>query len=153
MKQTVVRSAVVLMLFFAGCICGNTGLTAEKVRAIVNKCRIKGGDTEIAVLIQQADGSEESVPRLPDGISISDLKQDLLRHTELIPFKGVLGGTPHYFGDTFRCLPGHYVYIYAEDGHICADMILSYDMKKDKSISWKLVAYNLNCLGWETAFG
>ncbi|HOV68789.1 MAG TPA: hypothetical protein PLZ84_00520 [Clostridia bacterium] len=134
------KFAAIALVLFIGCLFNESASTAHEAGAAI----------DLAVLIRHIDSLEEPAPALPEGITVAQLKKDLLTHTELIPFEGVLGGTPIYFGDTFRCLPGHHVFIYAEDGHICADMILSYEINKDKSINWKLVAYNLNAMGWKT---
>jgi hypothetical protein len=76
---------------------------------------------------------------LPEGITLEMLADDLMKHKELIPFKGVLGGTPYYFSIFFF---DDYVFAYATDGHIGADMVLSYTITKEGEIKWLLVAYD-----------
>ncbi len=79
---------------------------------------------------------------LPNGISLQTLQEDLLRHTELIPFEGVVGGTPYYWESSFRLL-GKYVYISAEDGHIGGDLFFTYTVAQNNAIEWKLVAKDM----------
>jgi len=68
------------------------------------------------------------------------LAQDLLRHTELIPFEGILGGTMGFFGpDNLWFLRGKQVVAYFEDGHVGGHMLLKYRITEDGQIVWKVI--------------
>ena len=78
---------------------------------------------------------------LPDGITVEILKKDLLEQRQLIPFKGVLGGTPDFYSEEIIFFDD-YAFIGAEDGHIGAFMVLSYTITQAGKIKWTLEAYD-----------
>lgn len=62
--------------------------------------------------------------------------KDLELHPELIPYKGVLGGTMSWWHDESYILNEKWVYGYFEDGHINGYALLEYKINDDKTISW-----------------
>lgn len=50
---------------------------------------------------------------------LKDIVEDLKMHTELIPYKGILGGTMGFYGDNdIHVLTNRWVFAYFQDGHI-----------------------------------
>ena len=78
---------------------------------------------------------------MPNGITVEIFKENLLEQKKLIPFKGILGGTPDYYEDSIIFF-GDYAFINANDGHIEADMVLTYTIIKNNKIKWALEAYD-----------
>ncbi|TPE43486.1 hypothetical protein [Pontibacter mangrovi] len=67
----------------------------------------------------------------------TDLMNDLSRkQEELLPTKGVLGGTMTIRDS--RILSDHYAMAYYEDGHIGGYMLLKYEVK-DGKVTWKVL--------------
>ena len=70
---------------------------------------------------------------------LKDIVEDLKMHTELIPYKGILGGTMGFYGDNdIHVLTNKWVFAYFQDGHISGYMLLRYDINNG-SISWKVI--------------
>lgn len=114
--------------------------TAEPTEPITAE-PVSGADSEIAVSYLSGLG-----------ISAGDLKADLMAHPELIPFGGVLGGTPAFLPDETVILSESWVYARAEDGHVACSILYRYGVGSDKSITWELVGYDLGG-GFETEPG
>ena len=87
----------------------------------------------------QKEGYADSDIRLANGLTIDEVKTDLFKHRELIPYEGVLGGTPSYYMDSIY-VSNNYALAYTEDGHIGCYMLLSYIVSTDNRIDWTLVA-------------
>jgi hypothetical protein len=71
------------------------------------------------------------------------LKEDLMKHPELIPYKGSLGGRMSFFSnkDIF-VLSDRWVLAYFEDGHTYGYMLLSYEITNNDDnlkIKWKVI--------------
>jgi hypothetical protein len=67
------------------------------------------------------------------------LRADLLRHPELIPAEGVLGGTMAFRPDAIYLLPGGHVWAIADDGHIESAVLLRYSVERDTTVRWNVV--------------
>ena len=75
---------------------------------------------------------------------LKDIVADLKIHSELIPYKGVLGGTMGFYGDNdIHVLTNRWVFAYFQDGHISGYMVLRYDINNG-SIAWKVIDSYLN---------
>jgi hypothetical protein len=71
---------------------------------------------------------------------IKDIVADLMKHKELIPYKGVLGGTMgFYYENNIHILTPKWVFTYFEDGHIFGHMLLEYQVSNDGRISWRVI--------------
>jgi len=66
---------------------------------------------------------------------VSQLRDSLEAHRELIPYKAVLGGTMS-FNDIVLLQPS-FVFAEFEDGHIGGAMLLEYEVLDHGRISWK----------------
>lgn len=69
------------------------------------------------------------------------LAEDLMKHPELIPYKGSLGGKMSFFStEDIFVLSDRWVLAYFEDGHSCGYMLLRYEITRHKDnieINWK----------------
>lgn len=70
-----------------------------------------------------------------------DIPADLIRHPEIIPFPGTLGGTMNFHspGD-IHVLNRRWVLAVCEDGHKRGALLLEYSVGARAAISWKVVA-------------
>lgn len=69
-----------------------------------------------------------------------DLIIDLVRHPDLIPHEGVLGGKMgFYFPDRIWLLTDRWVLAYFEDGHMAGYLLLRYEVADDGAISWEVI--------------
>ncbi|MBS1271843.1 MAG: hypothetical protein MAGBODY4_00975 [Candidatus Marinimicrobia bacterium] len=68
-----------------------------------------------------------------------ELIADLASRTELIPDKGVLGGTMHFYEDQIYVLSSKWVMAYYDDGHIAGQMLLEYLVEPGGEITWKVI--------------
>jgi len=94
---------------------------------------------------QAADKQDSDVytsSQLPFNTTADKIREDLRSHPELIPFEAVLGGTNAY--EIIHVMSREYVYTVASDGHIGADMVLSYQISGDGKIAWKVLVYDLH---------
>lgn len=93
--------------------------------------------------------SEEQIQNLKGkGLegSTNDLVSDLMKHNELIPYDGVLGGRMCFcFADGIQVLNGRWVSAYFEDGHIAGRILLAYKIASDGEITWSVIESCLDC--------
>jgi len=69
------------------------------------------------------------------------LAQDLMRHPELIPYPGVLGGNMGFYSeDNIQILTPRWVLANFDDGHIDGYMLLEYAVAPGGKITWKPLA-------------
>jgi len=72
---------------------------------------------------------------------VKDIISDLRQHRELIPYKGILGGTMNFYSeDQIWVLTKKWVFAYFEDGHNGGYLFLEYEVTKDGKIKWKTIA-------------
>lgn len=71
--------------------------------------------------------------------SIQDIIDDLVKHPELIPYAGVLGGKMGFYSPENICvLSDKWVYAGFDDGHINGYMLLAYSITNG-TISWEVI--------------
>ena len=76
---------------------------------------------------------------------VHDITVDLMRHTELIPYEGVLGGTMGFYSeDMIHVLTKRWVLASFEDGHIGGKMLLEYQVSGGGEITWSVIDSYLN---------
>ena len=74
-----------------------------------------------------------------------DLAADLMGHRELIPYKGVMGGTMGFYSKKdIHVLTSRWVLASFEDGHIGGHMLLEYAASPGGAIHWKVIAAYLD---------
>ncbi len=72
-----------------------------------------------------------------------DLVQDLMKHNELIPCQGAVGGTPGFYDpNRIAVLSKHRVIADYDDGHVEGTIELTF-IVSNGTISWKVV--NAEC--------
>ena len=104
--------------------------------------------TELGNKLKAADMKLENLPQL-QGFEIDQLKQkglmdpvkdlklDLMKRQDLIPYKGVLGGTMGFFSEeNIHIISSKWAAAYFDDGHIDGIMLLKYNIQKDGKIRW-----------------
>jgi hypothetical protein len=133
------RTAVAAAL--AASLVGNVYLGVRAWRAEGRAKRAEARSIEPVfqrVLLTEVDMRDLRAAGLTD--PINQLRSDLGAHANLIPIKGVVGGTMGYYDrDGIVLLPGGYVYAPADDGHIIAHTVLRYQVKPGGQIEWKLL--------------
>jgi heme exporter protein D len=73
------------------------------------------------------------------------LAADLMQHRELIPFKGVMGGTMGFYSkNDIHVLSSRWVMAFFEDGHIGGHMLLEYAVSPRGEIQWKVISAYLD---------
>jgi len=74
-----------------------------------------------------------------------DLATDLMQHRELIPYKGVLGGTMGFYSQKdIHVLTSRWVLASFEDGHIGGHILLEYAVSRGGAIQWKVISAYLD---------
>ena len=72
---------------------------------------------------------------------VNQIIADLKQHRELIPYKGILGGTMNFYDDSrIWVLTKKWVLAYFEDGHIAGYLLLEYEVSQGGGITWKTIA-------------
>jgi hypothetical protein len=71
--------------------------------------------------------------------SSKNIVQDLLNHKELIPYKGVLGGTMRMDESGIYILTDNWVLASFGDGHVFGYMLLRYTISDGRISSWKVI--------------
>ena len=71
--------------------------------------------------------------------NVQDIINDLIKHNELIPYAGVLGGKMGFYNkEKVYVLSDKWVYAHFDDGHINGYMLLSYSVNNE-AISWEVI--------------
>ena len=72
---------------------------------------------------------------------LEDLADDLMRHAELIPYKGVMGGTMGFYAkDDIHVVTSRWVLASFEDGHMKGRMLLEYQVSPKGKIYWRVIS-------------
>lgn len=135
-------------------------LAESRVERMLLEERLERVDADNRVLRAAAEKSVEKRrrevaaalshrPRLSDrearelaekGWTVGNVAGDLMRHPELIPFTGVLGGTMGFQDPRdIHVLTTRLVRAYADDGHIVGWMLLEFTPGKDGALAWKVL--------------
>lgn len=71
---------------------------------------------------------------------VMDIKTDLMKHHELIPYKGIMGGAMRFPSEReIYVVSTKWVRAYFEDGHISGWMVLEYKIQPGGRIVWKVI--------------
>ncbi len=117
------------------------------------EARIESLEAEAAA--RESQGPPEALPAALPGLTAreaerlralglenpeADLRADLMKHPELIPQEGVLGGTMgFYFPERIWILTGRWAFAYFEDGHRAGYILLRYDVSRGGAVSWEVI--------------
>lgn len=71
---------------------------------------------------------------------VKELTDNLLKHPEIIPYKGVLGGKMSFQSESnINILNSKWVLANFDDGHIGGVMLLEYKVSKNGKIDWRVI--------------
>jgi hypothetical protein len=118
----------------------------EKLREAERKCenlRVKSETLKGGSLLRNWDIAHLK----KDGLSNpeEDLIADLMRHRELIPYAGVMGGTMGFYSPKdIHILSPRWVLAAFEDGHIGGKMLLEYSVSPGGKVYWKVISAYLD---------
>ena len=93
-------------------------------------------------LLNEFDISDLKKKGLTD--PVNDLRRDLMRRRDLIPFEGVLGGTMGFIEASIAPLSRQWVYAEFEDGHIGGRCVLSYEVGAGGGLFWRVLSAALD---------
>lgn len=122
-------------------------LVADKAKTIASyDLQIQEKDAIIKEQQKQVDSSYMLSEYTLDFLSAhasspQKLIEDLLKQSELIPKKGILGGTMYWIENTAVVLNNRFVFCSYEDGHIMGHALLSYEFDQDQEIKWTVDAF------------
>lgn len=71
---------------------------------------------------------------------VEDLRADLRRRTDLIPYEGVMGGRMQFVPSAIAVLSPEWVYARFEDGHVGGSCLLAFDVLPGGEIVWRRLA-------------
>jgi len=71
---------------------------------------------------------------------VKDLREDLMRRRDLIPYEGVLGGRMQFVPTGIAVLSPEWVYARFEDGHIGGSCLFAFDILPGGEIVWRRLA-------------
>mgnify|MGYP000976640784 CR=1 FL=1 len=92
---------------------------------------------EIADLKAQVNQNIGLIKSFPS--NNQEIIDDLTKHSELIPYKGVLGGKMDFYNkENIFVISDKWVLAYFEDGHIGGNMLLGYSVENE-NIFWKVI--------------
>lgn len=103
----------------------------------------RGSVTSGASAAHPALSSRESARLRTLGLSDpeADLRTDLARHSELIPYAGVLGGKQGFHDpSSIILLPYRWVYAAFDDGHVEGHLVAAWEVAPGGKITWEVVA-------------
>jgi heme exporter protein D len=106
--------------------------TQAKLDALQSGSLLPGGDI--------GQPNKQGLSKLEEALAV-----DLMQHRELIPFKGVMGGTMGFYSkNDIHVLTSRWVMAFFEDGHIGGHMLLEYAVSPGGKIQWKVISAYLD---------
>jgi hypothetical protein len=142
---------VVAILLSVVLLIRNAGQRADLQALSAERERLAAQVADLEIRCQEFDRRMQNQPGLStwelDELKKKGLKQpaadlvaDLQKHPELIPYKGVLGGTMAFgFQEKIHVLTDKYTLAYFEDGHVAGWMILEYSVAKGGKVFWRVI--------------
>jgi hypothetical protein len=71
---------------------------------------------------------------------VRDIREDLMRRPDLIPFEAVLGGRMQFIPSGIALLSPQWVYARFEDGHKSGSCLLAFEVQANGEIVWRRLA-------------
>jgi len=127
-----------------------TDLEGEKITWTQREVNLTSQISDLKVQVEKYNelikNSPTNNPDIASGLKqrgfngeVQEIIADLLKHNELIPYDGTLGGTMGFHNrEKVFVLSDKWVYAYFDDGHINGYMLLSYSVN-GRNISWKVI--------------
>jgi len=123
------------------------GALVQRVESLADSLRLarnQGPEAASGTTSRLDDGDLRVLRDLGLSNPVHDLLADLEKHPELIPFKGVLGGTMFFSASESAVLSPNWVLGYFEDGHIGGHCLLEYRVQPGGHVFWKRLAAKLD---------
>jgi hypothetical protein len=89
------------------------------------------------MLLDPSEISQLQIRGLRD--PVRQLREDLVRHPELIPFEGTHGGIMQFDRNFIGLLSGQWVFARFEDGHVGGQCLLQYLVAPGGRIEWEVL--------------
>jgi hypothetical protein len=138
----------------AGTSSAETGTLKQKVAGLQNQITSLQAEVDgLQVLLEPPNMPKPPAPLYPsyfllDGLKakglndpVKDIVADLMKHDELIPCEGVLGGKMGFGSPRgIQIINDQWVVANFEDGHIAGSMLLEYKVADGGKITWKMIA-------------
>jgi hypothetical protein len=101
------------------------------------KAKLETADKKLRDMPQLQEHEIEELKKKGLKDPVKDLRSDLIKRSDLIPYEGVLGGTMGFcYEEHIHIISSKWVAAYFEDGHINGVMLLRYNILKDGKIRW-----------------
>ncbi|TKC19803.1 hypothetical protein [Robertmurraya kyonggiensis] len=160
MRKTILFQIVVVCLVLLGCQKENvTARQSQENKEIENlviqvqelQNEIKGlkesDNVEEATIVKEQIITTDEFPALSQAEltnlgftgKVDDIKEDLIRHEDIIPYKGVLGGEMHFLNDEIIVLSHEWVFAPFDDGHTGGYLLLNFEIEGGKVTQWKVL--------------
>jgi hypothetical protein len=103
--------------------------------------RLKNLEAKSANVIELHSRDIEEMKKMGLKEPAKDIISDLMKHRELIPYKGSLGGTMNFYSKSqVWILTKKWVLASFEDGHNGGYILLEYEVTNNGRIKWKALA-------------
>lgn len=156
MRKTILFLIAVVCLVLMGCQKENVNtLQSQENKEIENlviqvqelQNEIKGlketDNVEQATIVKEKNEfpafSQAELTKLGFNGTVDDIKEDLIRHEDIIPYEGVLGGEMHFLYDKLKVLSHEWVFAPFDDGHTGGYLLLKYHIKDGTIIQWQVM--------------
>lgn len=160
MRKTILFQIVVVCLVLLGCQKENvTARQSQENKEIENlviqvqelQNEIKGlkesDNVEEATIVKEQIITTDEFPALSQAEltnlgftgKVDDIKEDLIRHEDIIPYKGVLGGKMHFLNDEIIVLSHEWVFAPFDDGHTGGYLLLNFEIEGGTVTQWKVL--------------
>lgn len=83
--------------------------------------------------------SELELERMGFQGTAADIAAELVKHPEIIPYEGILGGTTTFSEDGIKVFSHKWIYAPFSDGHFVGALLLKYEIKDGKATNFKIV--------------
>lgn len=84
-------------------------------------------------------GSKMELERLGFEGKTEDIVAELLKHPEIIPYDGTLGGTMHFYEDEIKVISHEWIFAPFSDGHYGGSLLIKYKIVDGKPTGWEIV--------------
>lgn len=156
MRKTILFLIAVVCLVLLGCQKENvTARQSQENKEIENlviqvqelQNEIKGlkesDNVEEATIVKEKNEfpalSQAELTNLGFNGTVDEIKEDLIKHEDIIPYEGVLGGKMHFLNDEIIVLSHEWVFAPFDDGHTGGYLLLNFKIEDGKVTQWKVL--------------